>query len=634
MKLSNAQPDAGTKPRAGAATEPAAAAATGPFVINLCSSTTPMALSQPHSAELKRFTFYVSRRLEDGRERFRLHMGHFRTLAEAEEWLNVVREVYPGAWAGEAPGKRLRQLAAQAAEPASGAERERSGGQQPSPASASVPAAARRAASTPTTAVTPPPPRPAATVAAGAARGAPPAGAVQTRVPLRAPLNIPTLQPATDVESGATPAERARVAYAQRRVPLAPAKPTRQQPAVPPQAATPQRPGSLAARAGMPKVPVANSAAVRGPTPKSRSGPPLSQSNVREVLASLDESGSTRQMQTLRLDEAAATPSAASAASADLSDSQVLRILENRRADGGRAEVDASVALLRPDDTATRRALHDAVASNAAVAFAVQLDWSVQPIDLARVPPLAIFSAYTLYSVEGSREGRRWYGLRLGFFSDAISAKQVAHYVRSEFTSVAVVPVSPQERNRASSAERSIIAKSGAPTPRLNDRLLDRTSEFKLIDDEPAQRKLPQSRAAQASAATPPVPAAGAGRTASPGSEVPAADAPTNPAASSSGASNTKSLPPLKARAPSAAQKRSVRNPAGGGRVVRAREKRSPQTLEETLEILGADQLEIDDGRGELLNDSGVRHLKVEVRKESPFMRLLDRLAERARRER
>jgi hypothetical protein len=64
---------------------------------------------------------------------------------------------------------------------------------------------------------------------------------------------------------------------------------------------------------------------------------------------------------------------------------------------------------------------------------------------------------------------------------------------------------------------------------------------------------------------------------------------------------------------------------------VRARDKRSPQTLEETLEILGADQLEIDQGRGETLNDTGVRHLAVQVRKNSPFTRLLDRLAERAR---
>ena len=93
----------------------ATAADSGPFVLNLTSSTTPMALAHPDLAELKRFTFFVSRRFEEGRERFRLHMGYFTTIAEAEEWLAVVREIYPGAWAGEAPGKKLRARAAAAA---------------------------------------------------------------------------------------------------------------------------------------------------------------------------------------------------------------------------------------------------------------------------------------------------------------------------------------------------------------------------------------------------------------------------------------------------------------------------------------------------------------------------------------
>src|SRR5688500_20270409 len=89
-------------------TRPASGAATGGFVINLTSSTTPMALSQPKDPTLAQYTFFVSRRLEDGRERFRLHMGYFETLQAAEEMLNIVREVYPQAWAGEAPGKKLR----------------------------------------------------------------------------------------------------------------------------------------------------------------------------------------------------------------------------------------------------------------------------------------------------------------------------------------------------------------------------------------------------------------------------------------------------------------------------------------------------------------------------------------------
>jgi hypothetical protein len=65
---------------------------------------------------------------------------------------------------------------------------------------------------------------------------------------------------------------------------------------------------------------------------------------------------------------------------------------------------------------------------------------------------------------------------------------------------------------------------------------------------------------------------------------------------------------------------------------VRAKEPKSAKTLEETLEILGASDLEIDNGRGEILNDTGVRHLRVEVQKNTPFAKLLDRLSERVRR--
>ena len=265
-----------------------------------------------------------------------------------------------------------------------------------------------------------------------------------------------------------------------------------------------------------------------------------------------------------------------------LTDTQVLRFLETRREDAAAKADDegasGSISLLKPDDTGTRRALKEAVVHNAPVSFAVQLQWSVQPVELDKVPPLAIFSAYTLYTVEGSRDGRRWYGLRLGFFTDAISAKQVAYYVRSEFASVAVVPVSPQERGRASEDDQR---GAGLAFPKKARR--EPVDEFKLIDsDEPAPP--PQRR--------PTAPSAKPART----------GATAQPAASS---------------------KR-------GGKV-RAREHRSPQTLEETLEILGASQLEIDDGRGESLNESGVRHLRVEVQKNTPFRRLIERLSERVR---
>jgi len=82
------------------------------FVINLCASTTPVALTHPASPELKRYTFFVTRQREEGRERFRLHMGYFDSLTDAEQLLATVRDVYPAAWVGPAPGNKPSPRAA------------------------------------------------------------------------------------------------------------------------------------------------------------------------------------------------------------------------------------------------------------------------------------------------------------------------------------------------------------------------------------------------------------------------------------------------------------------------------------------------------------------------------------------
>lgn len=646
------------RPRADVA---ARAEPAGPYVVNLCSSTTPMALSQPQDPELKRFAFFVSRRLEDGRERFRLHMGYFETLPEAEEWVAVVREFYPGAWAGEAPGKRLRAREQPAA--ASAATRQDPPPVraipvlQPAPEAVAPAVAAPEAAATaPVAAVSAVPvgavpvaaapmaaaPAPSAPVSVAAAAIAPAAAASVAAAPTRAavasaaPGAFSPVPPAA-VRPAAPPAP-APAPITLDRLPEPPRTPMAQEQASPPVAASAPKAASApaassrtSARPAAPPSeasrPAAARAETRAPTASKPAGgqsgaaATLRLSNVREVLASLDETDATREMPAA----SASRPQEPRPQESEsgLTDTQVLTLLESRRADGKRAEPDSSISLLRPDDTGTRRALKEAVAANVPVSFAVQLQWSVQPIDVAKVPPLAIFGAYTLYTVEGSREGRRWYGLRLGFFSDAISAKQVAHYVRSEFNSVAVVPVSPQERGRAcdsgggagassgaspsasSSASQSASPSAGSsgsssatPSPSkaskpsgarspVRDRLPEPTSEFKLFDDEPPVPRAP-------------------------------APAPKSPSAK-----------------PRAAA-RAVKRAAKGASRVRAREKRSPQTLEETLEILGADELEIDDkrGAGTSASPNGVRPLRTPERRNSPFTKLLDRLAERSRRDR
>jgi hypothetical protein len=66
------------------------------------------------------------------------------------------------------------------------------------------------------------------------------------------------------------------------------------------------------------------------------------------------------------------------------------------------------------------------------------------------------------------------------------------------------------------------------------------------------------------------------------------------------------------------------------GRQVNGRAKTRPMTLEETLEILGAGELKIDDGRRATINDT-VARLPSDASKGKPsrFGRLLERLSER-----
>lgn len=147
---------------------------------------------------------------------------------------------------------------------------------------------------------------------------------------------------------------------------------------------------------------------------------------------------------------------------AALTDTQVLNFLETRQPAPAQNDLEKGgeqIDLLRPDDTVIRHALKEAVAKGMAVSFAVQLHWSARPIDMSRVPSLAIFKAYTLYALESRRANRSCYFLRLGFFGDPISAKQVAAHVRSSFGSAAVVPVLDEEITLAREAcnETSLI---------------------------------------------------------------------------------------------------------------------------------------------------------------------------------
>lgn len=195
---------------------------------------------------------------------------------------------------------------------------------------------------------------------------------------------------------------------------------------------------------------------------------PISQ-NVPTLRSAAHESGAsvtaTATSATDPVSAANTWPLQSSAAT--LTDTQVLRILEIRSPEDGDKSADSpgsDISLSRPEDTETRRALKEAVAANAPVHFAVQLLSSAQPIDLAGVPRMDVFRSHALYFNEVSRDGRKSFFLRLGFFSDAVSARQVAHFVRHKFPAVVVVPVLEQERERANQTriDRAAFAAAAA----------------------------------------------------------------------------------------------------------------------------------------------------------------------------
>ncbi len=270
-------------------------------VITLVSSVAPIALRAPSAPELAGLAIFRSRTVEDGRERFRLHIGYFPTAAAAERALPLVRESYPAAMVALAPQSSMGSLDDTA----------------------------------------------------------------MARFSILRPVEK-------------APAEAVRPAAAP--------------------------PGTVAAPVRAP------SAAAAPPKHVVRLVPP--------------SSAHTRSM----LDDAPSLNAAAPAPAPP-----VLR----------RVDAVPQKDLTPPlEEPAVREAQH----------YAVQLIWSRGAIDLSKIPSLAIFSGYLLYAVETDPGARRFFGVRLGFYADALSARLVAQYVRSEFKGVAVVPVSAREMSRASTA--------------------------------------------------------------------------------------------------------------------------------------------------------------------------------------
>jgi hypothetical protein len=325
------------------------------------------------------------------------------------------------------------------------------------------------------------------------------------------------------------------------------------------------------------------------------------------------------------------------AAAKVLDESQTLQMLESTSAvpvasvtmDDELVET-SDVRIVTPEDTQTLRDIRLDAQNNAPPCFAVQLVWAVTPIDVSALPHLAIFDAYTLYNVEGSRQGRKWYGLRLGFFSDPHSATQVAHYVRADYQSVAVVPVAVKERDHAKgggvAGAAPRLGDGGAPQkPQADVKLQAQGLDgFELLKDD---RPPPEKRDVDDMQALP----AGAQAQKLERERIAAALNGSKPTAAGARGKVPVAMPVAAQAAGKAAAKPAGR-PTGKRVVVRKRPDTpvrtapgAPQPLESTLEILGASTLTIDESR-EIVNDSAVRK-PIEKKSGSRFAKLLNRLS-------
>ncbi len=102
------------------------------------------------------------------------------------------------------------------------------------------------------------------------------------------------------------------------------------------------------------------------------------------------------------------------------------------------------------DSTQTLRALSLPESQDACQArwFVVQLVLSDRPINLDMMPRLEVFDSYRLYTVAGRQDGGHVHALRLGFFSDDLSATTLCGYLKTFFESPSVVRVSAAEHER------------------------------------------------------------------------------------------------------------------------------------------------------------------------------------------
>ena len=436
------------------------------FVINLCAAMTPIGTDSKTLSGFEQFKLYQVSRMEDGRRRYRLRLGFFTSEAAAEDALVAIRSRYATAFATCLCNEDLKHASGYLKRPLQELQQEfdlqRTGRFKVLPRTAQEPAAAgkdRKSSSSTLPSTVAPSGQPAtAKPASGTTRlshaesdgdeieiNLIPASTQKDRHGERKPINSKAVELTAETPPATAPVKRSSNGTAPFHVGAGMNIPD---------VGLSLAQESRSHKADTPQQAVANFAAKHAGAakPASVTPPPVA-----------------KHVDTVSADAPAQKPPKPVAGAAP----------KPGQSGGGWRQQEADDGIPTLDTTQTIRALtkKELEDANASKWFVVQLAISDQPVNLDAMPRLDIFEAYSLYSVAVMENGGIRHALRLGFFSEQVSAEAVMGYLRTFFGTPTIERISCAEQERfsvtkpapaeeqAKSQARVITLEEKRPTP-------------------------------------------------------------------------------------------------------------------------------------------------------------------------
>jgi hypothetical protein len=481
------------------------------FVINLCAAMTPQNLDDTGIPGIDRYKLYQVSRMEDGRRRYRLRLGFFTSEAAAEDVLVSVRSRYATAFTACLCDEDLKHASGYLKRSMQDLARTGRFKISPSIQARQEREAAKTTAPAATTKVAPPPaPLQAAAQDAPVPRSLEVAKVSTAKAPAPKELAKPVAQAAKPVS--APPAKtidmragrnnrlddsaiEAEITWVPEKLDAEPAKPVAS--SVPRATAAAVAPAQI----GNPKTAAKNIANSIAASAKSAPTPPPS-INVAAAKNAASQLTLEKALPPPVSPKASPTTPAAAATPFHVgarvkipdvgltlaSDTSAVQAVAKQAAKPAAKPVSAppkAVAaapvkaavkavvpsplggMARPQSTwrnsddglptlDTTQTIRDLTQSEIDDAlglkwFVVQLALSDQPVNLDTMPRLDIFEAYRLYSVALMENGGIRHALRLGFFTEQVSAEAVLGYLKTFFASPEVERISKAEYERFSS---------------------------------------------------------------------------------------------------------------------------------------------------------------------------------------